>query len=361
MTIFVSTQPPEMKAFRPMILLLLAAFLLPAALDFAPAAAQEPDSSNLFERVDRRLYRSQHRAKIDPHFIAIPENRWTIQTSLFASRNYFDAYVSQETAEEDTPGKILHLNLQSAVTVAPAISVAWRGLSISATINPAWFMKSLKNEDQSYGISVYGNRFGMAAGIRSITSLKGYVMLLPDSLHLGHVPARNCSDFSADFDGYYAFNGERFSMPAAFSRSQIQKRSAGSPMISVSIRNKYTRLGKETHIGVDSVAMAYNILCFGGGYGQNWVTNHNWVIHLSGLVNLSMLKYNIHRVNVQRNRYFFPLSDFVATTRLSITHFTENRYYGFDVIFRNSSYNIWSQFRSSTSYFDAHIVFGWRF
>jgi|GEM_PF-1833444 hypothetical protein len=352
-----------MKHFRPILcLILLAAFLAPSILSASTAGAQSKDTLEaLFQRVDKRLYRSQHKAKIDPEYIAIPENRWTIQTSLNLSRNYFDAFVQQPAKSEDELGKILHLDLQSALDVAPSISVAWRGLSIGASINPAWFFKHLKNEDQSYGISVYGNRFGMAAGIRSMTTLDGDVISHPDSSHIGHVPARNCYDLSADFDAYYAINGSRFSMPAAFNRSQIQKKSAGSPMISLSIRNKFTKLGKETHIGVDSVAMFYNILCAGGGYGQNWVTRHNWLLHVSGLFNLSLLKYNMDWINGEENKQLFPLSDFVATARVSFTRFMQKKYYGIDVIWRNSYYNIWSGFPSATSYIDAHIVFGWRF
>lgn len=351
-----------MKRLHPIVLSTLLPLLL--LLASGTASAQDLDTTQFFGKIDNRLYRSQHRAKIDTAYIAIPENRWTLGTAFFLSRNYFDAYVAQGAAEGDNvvgSEKVLHLNLQSALTAAPSVSVAWRGLTIGASINPAWFFKQLKNEDQSYGISVYGNRFGMAAGIRSMTTLKGYVMQLPDSLRIGSVPAQNCFDISADFDGYYAINGSRFSMPAAFNRSQIQKRTAGSPMITLSIRNKYTKMGRETRVVVDSLAMFYNIVCAGGGYGQNWVTRHNWLIHVSGLLNMSLFEYNMEWLNGKETRFMAPFSDFVATTRFSVTRFMPNHYYGVDVIWRTAAYNIWSKLISSTSYVDAHFVFGWRF
>lgn len=108
---------------------------------------------------------------------------------------------------------------------------------------------------------------------------------------------------NVDFDGmkvgitginaYYIFNHNRFSYPAAFAQSTIQKISCGSWMLGGgythhSLQLNYDKLQEtvDERIGKDKVAIdsslmfssvKYNDISVSLGYGYNWVFARNWL------------------------------------------------------------------------------------
>lgn len=336
-----------MKLLRTLILLLL----------FGSAAmlrAQPLDSTvlELAHRADDRLYRQQHRVSIDTAFIEIPEYRWTFKSLFNVSWNAFGMGLMKDGA-----GAVLQLASTPAIT--QGVSVSWRNFTVGAAINPAWFIKSMKNDDFCYSFSMYGNKLGMAATIRSSFTLQGVVTALPDSL-VAPVPAGNCKDISADFDAYYAFNGERFSYPAAFSQSQIQKRSAGSPLLSVSIRNSFTTVRRIEQVGNKPMGLLLNMLCLGGGYAHNFVTPHHWLIHISTVGNAAVLKYNRIYSAAGWEKMPGTVFDVVGSAQFSVLHWSGRFFYGFNTTARGSLFGRLDTGMFNNASFESHILFGLR-
>ena len=337
-----------LRIFSVLIVLFLAAVM----------AAQTRDSSasgvrRLVRNADNKLYQRQHRVSIDTSYIEIPEYRWTFKSQLNLNSNLFGISLLHQ-------GEGAVAQLTSVPAVSQGISVSWRNLTVGAAINPAWFIKRMKNDDFCYTISLYGNKLGMAATIRGTSSLQGIVTALPDSL-VATVPAGSCNDISADFDAYYAFNGKRFSYPAAFSQSQIQKKSAVSPLLSLSIRNNITDLRQIEYIDNPTMTIWMNMLCLGGGYAHNFVTRHHWLLHFSTVANIALLKYN--RVNVEETSRKLEGSvfDVVGSTQFSALHWTGRFFYGFNATARGSLFGKLKTGMFNNVMLESHFLFGVRF
>ena len=99
---------------------------------------------------------------------------------------------------------------------------------------------------------------------------------------------------------YYIFNHGRFSYPAAFSQSTIQKVSCGSPLAGIGYTRQSLsldhqrlqelideRMGSHT-VALDSGLMfrsvKYDDFSLSGGYAYNWVFHKNWLFAASGQV-----------------------------------------------------------------------------
>lgn len=328
--------------------LLLFLLLLPLSALAGPGK----DSLNVIRRVDNRLYNSYHKTKVDTAYILIPEQRWRFSTAATGSINMLQLSHIQD-------GAGFQLKLHSAPTYSQDFSVAWHGLSVAAGINPAWFFPSLKNNDQAYSISFSGNMFGMVATMRLTNSLQGEVISLPDST-VTKIPAGNAKDLTASFDAYYAFNGKRFSMPAAFSQSQIQKKKAGSVLLSASLRSSISGISPLDPFLPDSTAVRSHMLSLGGGYGQNFVTPHHWLLHISFVSNLTLLQYTklTEGNNQQRMKQTFP--DFVNILQVAALHWTDRWFFGAYATARASIYGDIKRYEFNNARLYASVFIGYR-
>jgi hypothetical protein len=77
---------------------------------------------------------------------------------------------------------------------------------------------------------------------------------------------------------YYAFNNRRFSYPAAFSQSYIQRRSAGSFLLAAS--GMWQQATFDWELGLKFKMTDIGI---GAGYGYNYVPHQGWLLHISAL------------------------------------------------------------------------------
>ena len=151
------------------------AVLLLCILPSLFCSAAEKDSLSFFRRWDARRYAKLLRSDLDSNYVDIPHQRWTLKTaSNFGWNTMQLGMVSKE-------GEGYDARLSSAFDIGQGFYASWRGITLGASVKPAWFVPKLRNKDQKYSISVYGNRMGMAATIRSTTTLKGQYMSLPDS------------------------------------------------------------------------------------------------------------------------------------------------------------------------------------
>ena len=83
-------------------------------------------------------------------------------------------------------------------------------------------------------------------------------------------------------NAYYAFNNRRFSYPAAFSQSYIQRRSAGSFLLAASGMWQDVNLGDQSS-GVEELKLKMTNIGIGAGYGYNFVPYKGWLLHISAL------------------------------------------------------------------------------
>ena len=116
-----------------------ALILLLLTMAISALAQEETKSSASFlQRMDSRMYKTQHKLVVDTSYIYIPDQRWTLKTSSNITWNTLGIKHQIDDTGFST-------NLQSDPTYSQSISVAWRWLELGFSINPAWFIPSLKN------------------------------------------------------------------------------------------------------------------------------------------------------------------------------------------------------------------------
>ena len=346
--------------------------------------SQEVKGPSFLSRMDMKMYDSQHSTKVDTSYIHIPDERWTIKTSAdLTANNIAVSHLDRKV------GYISHLS--SVPSYSQGITLAWRWLEVGIGINPSWFFPKIRNNDQSYSISVYGNRMGLSATMRYADTFRGFSMTLPDS-SLVTVPVGVCKDLSGDFDAYYVFNAEKFSYPAAFSMMQVQKRSAGSAIASVSIRNSVTTFDPEVlkpgydggdepvspgtqrdDISIADVAIAAlrgetdagkstlytNVLALGGGYAYNYVRK-DWLFHASAMANLSLLSYNMMKTATDKYMLRRTFPDWVGSVQISVVHWKGSWFYGANFTARGSIIGKFTDLNFSNYRTEGHFVVGVR-
>ncbi|MCR5659568.1 MAG: DUF4421 domain-containing protein [Bacteroidales bacterium] len=331
-----------------------ALILLLLTMAISALAQEEPKSSNSFlQRIDSRMYKRQHKLVVDTSYIYIPEQRWTLKTSSNITWNTLGIKHQIENVGFST-------NLQSDPTYSQGISVAWRWLELGFSINPAWFIPSLKNSDQTYSISFNGNKFGMSATFRVANSYKGTLLSLPDSTSVTIPKGDITADISGDFDAWYVFNGNKFSYSAPFTMMQIQKRSAGSAILGLSVRNGFSVFEGISYNNKEKMSLMTNILALGGGYAHNFITPHQWLIHVSIIGNLSVLSYNVLQTSTETTRMKNTYPDWVGTFQFSVLHWTQRWFYGFNFSLRGAVYGTMDNLEFTNARTEGHLVVGCR-
>ena len=261
---------------RRKILLLTIAFLCSL-----PLAAQE---GNLLKFADSILQQRYNRINYDTNYIGRPDYRWTIKArpklSLFG--------VHTETLG---PSGQLKVDLRSAIKSKISFSIGYSGVSLSASAKPENLLRT-EEQDYEFRFDVYSRKFGFEFEASLIHSLEGtfhmesplLISLLPsgDSILDLNLPDGFTTQANFFLGGYYVFNHQCFSYPAAFTQSYIQKRSAGSLIAGTNLFFGQLTLGDSTN-GTELYQVTNLFISLGIGYGYNFVLPHNWLIHLSAI------------------------------------------------------------------------------
>lgn len=185
--------------------------------------------------------------------------------------------------------------------------INYRGLSISLGGNPSKWFKW--NEDKEIGINLYNNRFGIDASYYRLKDLYDYSSFSKwwKQDYDIHYPDAETEGWNVNL--YYVFNNKRFSYPAAFSQTWVQKHSAGSFIASATYNQRDIStpinglLGDyEEHSELYSSYEEYlamnqmkeNIktryLALGVGYAYNFVPSRHWLIHISAVPSFMVTK-----------------------------------------------------------------------
>lgn len=242
-------------------------------------AAQE---GNILYRVDSLLNARYHRENYDTTYISRPEHKWTLKlrpkVSLFAVRT--------ETLGNEGEEGAMKIDLLSDPKAKLSFSAGYSGVTLSFSIKPEKFQK-VKELDYEMRFDVYTRKFGFETELSQITTLEG-------PFHLDFTGEDTTVSFDLDLpegfvtqtnfflSGYYVFNHRRFSYPAAFTQSFIQKRSAGSFIAGANLGISELTVGDSTkNAELFNVANFY--ISLGIGYGYNVVLPHNWLIHVSAI------------------------------------------------------------------------------
>ena len=193
---------------------------------------------------------------------------------------------------------------EQSITFAPEANIrigpyfGWRWIFLGYTVDITHLLqKSNDKRRQEYDLSLYSSMLGIDIYYRRTgNDYKIRQLYLGEGVNTDPIRGTGYDGLTSSIRGfnlYYIFNHRRFSYPAAFSQSTIQRRSAGSPLLGIG----YTRHTLEVnwkelsdlvscrlgnHVKVDSTLMfdkiKYTDISVSGGYAYNWVFAHNWLL-----------------------------------------------------------------------------------
>ena len=205
------------------------------------ATAQTLTQSERRERMDSALTSRYNRNKgIDTAYILRPHTKWTVVGRI----NVSGAKIETEGIDNG-----LHFNSEMKADYKSTLSVAvsYLGLSLSASLNPAKLMG--KYRDYELNFNSYGKRFGFDIIYQNAKNFTGWHD--HEGMERIELPADMLKVKTLNVNAFYVFNSRRFSYPAAFSQSYIQRRSAGSFLLAASGQGQHAKLSERAEARVE--------------------------------------------------------------------------------------------------------------
>ena len=254
---------------------------------------------------------------IDTAYIMRPQTKWTVVGRI----NVSGAKIETEGIDNG-----LHFNSEMKADYKSTLSVAvsYLGLSLSASLNPAKLMG--KYRDYELNFNSYGKRFGFDIIYQNAKNFTGWHD--HDGMERIELPADMLKVKTLNVNAFYVFNSRRFSYPAAFSQSYIQRRSAGSFLLAASGQGQHATLDweQEMQLKVTNIGI-------GAGYGYNYVPRQGWLLHISALP--TFIVYSKTSMTFGDNRvplhYHFP--EAIITGRGAAVYQWRNKFAGLSMVF----------------------------
>lgn len=282
-------------------------------------------------KADRKLHKGDimlqqkyNKVNYDTLYISRPRERWVIKLR----GNLSGASIQYEGKNNETPFKG---NLKADYRGTLSIAVAYRGIAAGIAINPAKLAG--KSKDNEFNLNSYGNAFGFDVIYLSSKTYHGKVTK-GDVTH--YIDKGQVKQQAVNINAYYAFNNKRFSFPAAFSQSYLQKRSAGSFMVGMSFDGQQTDATDYGEGGGPS-RMRVVELGIGAGYGYNLVLGRHWLFHLSALPTFAVLVKSKVTSDTYEVSYGYKFPSVIITGRGAAVYSWKNKFAGLTMVYNAST------------------------
>ena len=204
------------------------------------------------------------------------------------------------------------------------MGVSYLGFSLSVSLNPAKLMG--RYSDYELNFNSYGRRFGFDIIYQDAQNFTGWHD--HEGMERIGLPDGMLKVKTLNLNAFYVFNSRRFSYPAAFSQSYIQRRSAGSFLLAASGMGQRATLDWEQEMQLKMTNIG-----LGAGYGYNYVPGQGWLLHISALPtfivysNTSMV-FGDDRIPLH---YHFP--EVIITGRGAVVRQWGNKFLGLSMVF----------------------------
>ncbi len=234
-------------------------------------------------RVDSVLLAKYFKVNYDTNYIGRPVGRFTIKARANVSGTNLEA-----------KGNGIQGDLKTKEKVTLSVGVSYRGLSAGLAINPSSLSGSSK--DYELNLNFYNNRYSIDASYQMAKTLSG---TFNDKGTERRMEEGWTEIKVLNIAGYYTFNYKRFSYPAAFSQSYVQKRSVGSWLAGFSYQGGSINTTDDAPSDIPKTRFYVGHFGIGGGYGYNLVTGR-WLIHLSALPTIILFTRDNMTINGER-------------------------------------------------------------
>ena len=276
-------------------------------------SAQSDSTRSIMDRIHQlqQYLDNKAKSKVDPSYIEVPDKPWRV--ILRYKENAVDVDYKHSADFPDTHERIeWQLCFEPPVASSIGFWVGYRGLGFS-------YAKSLtKNAGRYYSFSSTGAKYGINFRLRRFqTKDANFSAAAYKDGQMDGEPYDTAFSMpspvwirSVYVNGYYVFNGRRYSQAAAYNQSVIQRRSAGSLLLGATwyqssfdygdIANGYFMI-----FGDGTSCIKVHQANLGIGYGYNWVPLRGLVINAMAMPTISV--YNRVKVyNYDFNYYLGP-------------------------------------------------------
>lgn len=301
-------------------------------------------AQNIFQRLDNVLTENYRTVKYDTAYIVRPQTKWTVIARL----NVSGATIETEGIDN---GQYYQSEMEANSKATLSLGVGYQGFTLSLALNPAKLMG--KYNDYELNFNCYRRSFGFDVIYHDAKNFTGWYdqegmerVELPDGML--HVQTLNVN-------AYYAFNHRRFSYPAAFSQSYIQRRSAGSFLLAASGMGQRATLDWE-----DGQKLKMTNIGIGAGYGYNFVPHQGWLLHISALP--TFIVYNNASMTFGGSqmdlKYHFP--EVIITGRGAVVRQWGNKFLALTMVYNFTNIGNKNDFSIYNTKWRIRTIFGVR-
>ena len=295
------------------------------------SAAQKLTQRQRRERMDSALAARYYKIPYDTNYVVRPQGRLTLKVRMNQTGNSIHA-------KGTVNGLYSKADLSTSHKTTFALAAIYRGIGVGFAVNPAKWKGIYK--DYEFNLNYYSNRLSLDLSYQRSESLAGDIKgdrgeqhLLDEDLKMKVL----------NMVGYYAFNHRRFSFPAAFTQSYIQRRSAGSWLAGISYQGgsiETTDKLKERNPNAPDVRIYLGHIGIGGGYGYNWVLGNKWLLHFSMLPTFVVFNRNNMTVNGVRKKAKHMRFNMIFNERVAVVRNLSPRYFiGATLVMNNSIFD----------------------
>jgi hypothetical protein len=280
------------------------------------------------QRVDSLLTEHYYHTPYDTNYVVRPEGSLTLKVRMNQTGNSFHAKgtVNDFYCKAD---------LSTSHKTTFSIAGNYRGIGIGMAINP--YKWSGVYKDYEFNLNYYSSKLSLDFSYQRSESLAGDIERGDNDSRLesGDVMLK-----VVNLAGYYTFNHRRFSFPAAFTQSYIQRRSAGSWLAGISYQGgsiETTDALKTRNPDAPDIRIYIGHFGIGGGYGYNWVLGKRWLLHFSMLPTFVVYNRNNFTVNDERKRAQHIRFNMIFNERVAIVRSFSPRYFAGATLVMNNS------------------------
>ena len=295
------------------------------------SAAQKLTQRQRRERMDSVLAARYYKIPYDTNYVVRPQGRLTLKVRMNQTGNSIHA-------KGTVNGLYSKADLSTSHKTTFSLAAIYRGIGVGFAVNPAKWKGIYK--DYEFNLNYYSNRLSLDLSYQRSESLAGDIKgdrgeqhLLDEDLKMKVL----------NMVGYYAFNHRRFSFPAAFTQSYIQRRSAGSWLVGISYQGgsiETTDKLKERNPNAPDVRIYLGHVGIGGGYGYNWVLGNKWLLHFSMLPTFVVFNRNNMTVNGVRKKAKHMRFNMIFNERVAVVRNLSPRYFiGATLVMNNSIFD----------------------
>lgn len=292
------------------------------------AHAQKMSQAERRARMDSVLAARYYRTPYDTNYVIRPEGRLTLKVRMNQTGNSFHAKGTIDGIHEKADLKTGHKTTFSLAAI-------YRGIGVGVAINPAKWKGVYK--DYEFNLNYYSSRLSLDFSYQRSESLAGDVNR---GNHLSRLEKGDLTLKVANVAAYYTFNHRRFSFPAAFTQSYIQRRSAGSWLAGISYQGGSIKTNdalKERNPNAPDVRIYVGHVGIGGGYGYNWVLGRKWLLHFSMLPTFVVYNRNNMTVNGEHRKAKHIRFNMIFNEHVAIVHNFSSRYFAGATLVMNNS------------------------